>query len=210
MILDKDGRIIGSNPGIIFYSEDTFMNPQQTSAARICSPLHVFLIVLVGILCGCSSTKYHQDFKPGTDFSGHQTYNWRNTSSEIPGLNPQQIQRLADAQLAGRGLTRTESNPDILLDMTIVTRVSTGSSTGLGLSIGLPVGRHGSIGVGGGRSVPNDKQEGIIIVDVTDASTNNLIWRGSAEAVPVKYFSLSNEEKLAAVVSKLLSQYPPQ
>lgn len=186
------------------------MNVQLASTAKLNSFLHFSLLALVLFIGGCASTKYNQDYKPGTDFAVHNTYNWRNANSEIPGVNAQQIQRMADNQLTGQGLNRTESNPDLLLDMTIVTRISTGSSTGLGLSIGLPVGRHGSIGLGGGRSLPNDKQEGIIIIDITDASTNNLIWRGSAEAVPLKYFSLSSEAQLAAVMNKLLSQYPPK
>ena len=187
------------------------MNPQLASIPAMFRSLWRFwLLALVLIMCGCASTKYNQDFKPGTDFSGHKTYNWRGASSDIPGVSAQQIQHQADTQLASQGFSRTESNPDLLFDMKVVSRISTGSSTGLGLSIGLPLGRHGSIGLGGGKSMPNDKQEGIIIVDITDTSTNNLIWRGSAEAVPLQHFSLSNEAKLAEVLRKLLSQYPPK
>ena len=187
------------------------MNPQLASIPTMFRSLWRFwFLALVLIMCGCASTKYNQDFKPGTDFGGHGTYNWLNTSSDIPGVSAQQIQRQADTQLASQGFSHTESNPDLLFDMKIVSRISTGSSTGLGLSIGLPIGRHGSIGLGGGKSMPNDKQEGIIIVDITDASTDSLIWRGSAEGVPLQYFSLSNEAKLAEVLRKLLSQYPPK
>lgn len=179
-------------------------NLLTTSIIRLSLLLFAFLVY------GCASTKYNQDFKPETNFSQLKTYDWRNTSSIIPGVNAQQIQRLADIQLTNQGFTRNENNPDMLLDMTAVSRISTGSSTGLGLSIGLPIGRYGSVGLGGGKSVPNDKQEGVIIVDITESLNNQLIWRGSAEGMPMKDFSLQSEAKLAAALSKLLSQFPPK
>lgn len=168
------------------------------------------LLIFSFIIGGCAAPDYQQDFKPGTDFSQLKTYNWRKLSSEIPGFNTQQLQTLADSQLLSQGLSRTETDPDLLIDMTIVTRISAGASTGVGLSIGLPIGRFGSIGVGGGKSLPNDKQEGIIIVDFTEATSNQLIWRGSAEDIPMKDFSLKGEEELSAILNKLLSQFPPQ
>jgi hypothetical protein len=183
------------------------MNPSMASIPKV---LFRFWLLLALAISGCASPKYNQDFKPDTDFSQLKTYNWRNMSSEMAGVNSQQLQRLADSQLASQGFTRTETNPEMLLDMTVVARISTGSSTGLGLSIGLPIGRHGSIGLGGGKSVPNDKQEGIIIVDITESLSNNLLWRGSAEGIPMKNFSLQGEQQLAAVLGKLLSQFPPR
>lgn len=168
------------------------------------------LALLLLATFGCANTKYSQDYRPATDFSSLTTYNWRNISSEIPGITAEQLQRIDDPQLLEQGYTRTDSNPDFLIDLTVVTRVSTGSSTGLGLSIGLPVGRHGSIGVGGGKSLPNDKEEGVILVDITKSQTNALIWRGSAEGIPMENFSLRAESKLAAVLDKLFKQFPPK
>jgi hypothetical protein len=166
-------------------------------------------ISMMLFLNGCASTKINQDYREGTDFSQFKTYTWRNTSSEIPGVNSQQLKRLADNQLQSQGYTLA-TDADLILDMTLVTRVTTGSSTGVGVSIGLPIGRMGSVGLGGGKTLPNDKQEGVILIDITHQQTNNLVWRGSAEGIPIKDFSLSGEDKLALVLAKLLSQFPPE
>src|SRR5690606_5327492 len=99
-------------------------------------------------------------------------YTWSNISSEIAGLDHPQIQALADHRLTAQGYLQSAANPDMLLDMTIISRIDTGSSTGLGLSIGLPIGRHGSIGLGGGKSLAREKQEGVILLDITDNRTH--------------------------------------
>lgn len=183
---------------------------QPDTLIRMSQPSHCWLLIAIFLLSACAGPKFQQDFREGTDFSSLHTYNWRKVMSEVQGVDNLQLQRLADRQLNLQGFTRAESNPDMLLDMTLLTRISTGSSTGIGLSVGVPIGRSGSIGLGGGKSVPNDRFEGLILVDVTDSASNSLIWRGSAEGIPMKDFSLKAEEKLAAAIGKLLEQFPPR
>lgn len=168
------------------------------------------LLLAALLLAACAGPKYQQDFREGTTFENLTSYTWRKVSSEIPGADNIQLQRLADQQLSLQGFTRIDSNPDLLLDMTLITRISTGSSTGIGLSVGIPLGRSGSIGLGGGKSVPNDKYEGVLLVDITEANSNALIWRGSAEGVPMENFSLQAEDKLVDVIARLLTQFPPE
>jgi len=168
------------------------------------------LLLVALLLAACAGTKYQQDFREGTNFENLNSYTWRKMNSEVQGVDNIKLQRLADQQLSLQGFTRTDSEPDMLLDMTLITRISTGSSTGIGLSVGIPIGRSGSIGLGGGKSVPNDKFEGVLLVDITEANSNTLIWRGSAEGVPMEDFSLKAEDKLAEVIAKLLAQFPPQ
>lgn len=189
-------------------------NAQTSSLTNALKQVSFFpvlmLLIAILFLTGCAGPKYQQDYRPTTDFSHLKTYNWRQISSEIAGTDKQQIQNLADRQLTAQGFTRVASNPDFLLDMTLVTRISTGSSTGIGLSVGVPIGPRGSIGVGGGKSVPNDKLRGVIVVDATDTASNSIIWRGSAEEIPMDNFSLRSEDRLAAVLAKLLQQFPPR
>lgn len=187
------------------------MNVYLTKYAYSASALiRLCLLFLIFATSGCVSTKYSQDYNPETNFSNLKTYDWRTSSSEIVGINLQQLQQLADQQLARQGYTRSEDEPDLLFDMTVATRTRSDSSTGIGLSLGIPLGRHANIGVGGGKSLPRDKQEGIVLVDVNARETNQLIWRGSAEGIPLKNFSLGSEQKLADILRQLLSQYPPK
>ena len=177
---------------------------------KVSSALHLCLLLLtVLFLNGCASTKYNQDYRPGTDFSNLHTYSWRNASSDIAGVDTARLQGFADQQLRTQGYSRVASGGDMLLDMNIISRVSTGRSTGIGLSFGIPIGQHGSIGVGSGKSISNDKLEGVILIDITKAASNSLLWRGSAEGIPLKDFSLQSEAKISSAISQLLAQFPP-
>ena len=85
-----------------------------------------------------------------------------------------------------------------------------GGGKSVGISIGLPVGNRGSIGLGGSKSLEDRKQEGVIIVDITDANSNELVWRGSAEGIALRDFELAREQQLRRVIDRLLAQFPPE
>lgn len=165
---------------------------------------------LLLLLSACANIHYANDFKAGTDFSGIKTYSWRAVSVDIGGIDQTFLQNLADAQLQSQGFTKVASNSDLLIDMQVFSRVSSGGNTSIGIGIGLPVGRHGSVGLGTGQTVGKGKQIGVIVFDITQTSTNTLIWRGNAEEIPLINFSLKAENKLRESFTKLLSPFPPQ
>lgn len=169
------------------------------------------ITLLLSLLSACAATpKYRQDAKSSAQFSDLKTYQWRSASVEIPGANQAQLQQLLDEQLLRQGYRLVQDKPDMLLDMQAFTRVSQGGNTGLGIGIGLPVGRHGSIGLGTSQVLGRGKQEAVLVLDITRADSNTLVWRGSAEAMPLGYFNLGSEPKLRDSLAKLLAQFPPQ
>ncbi len=161
------------------------------------------------VLSGCANVHYANDYKTGTLFNGLQSYSWRAVTVDIAGTDPATLERLADKQLAAQGFVRTQNNPDLLLDMQVFARQSKGGNSSIGIGIGMPIGRHGSVGLGTSQLLNKGKQEGVMLIDVTRASDNTLIWRGSAEGIPLIQFSLSAEQKLGATLSQLLGQFPP-
>ena len=80
---------------------------------------------------------------------------------------------------------------------------------GIGIGIGLPIGTNGSIGLGTSSPLGKGKQEGVMVIDITQAATNTLIWRGNAEAIPLINFTLGAEQKLRASIAELLTPFPP-
>lgn len=168
-------------------------------------------LLALGLLLfgGCTSVHYNSDYKTGTDFSQLNTYSWRAVTIDIGGANHALLQRLADQQLQAQGFIPAKDQPDMLLDMQIFARTSSGGNSSIGVGIGLPVGQHGSIGLGTSQLLNRDKQEGVIVIDITAARTNNLIWRGQAEGIPLIQFSLSAEHKLGETMAQLLGQFPP-
>lgn len=165
--------------------------------------------MLLGLLSACTNIHYGNDFKTGTDFSGIKTYSWRATTVDIAGVDKTFLQQLADAQLRAQGFSPATEQADVLIDMQVFSRVSQGGNTSIGIGIGLPVGRSGNIGLGTGQTLNRGKQEGVIVIDILQADTGTLIWRGNAEGIPLINFSLSAEHKLRETFTTLLRPFPP-
>ncbi|WP_189418971.1 DUF4136 domain-containing protein [Cellvibrio zantedeschiae] len=169
-------------------------------------------ILFVCALSGCAtSSKITQDFKPGTDFNAYKTFSWHNFSSDINTSNQIAIQHEIEQQLALQGFKLVTEMPDLVLDLNIIKHAVTPSSTGVGISIGLPIGRHGGVGIGTNNLLNKGSQmAGLIILDITAQNTNQVVWRGSAEDVPLNYFSLKNQTELNKVLINLVQQFPPK
>ncbi|MFO1388546.1 DUF4136 domain-containing protein [Cellvibrio sp.] len=173
----------------------------------------VFLFLLLACaLSGCAtSSKVTQDFKPGTDFKAYKTFAWHNFSSEITTSNQIAVQHSIEQQLALQGFKLVNEMPDMVLDLNIIKHVATPSSTGVGLSIGIPLGRHGGVGIGTNNLLNRgDQLAGLIILDITAKDSNEVIWRGSVDEVPLSYFSLKNQTDLNKVLINLIQQFPPK
>lgn len=192
------------------------INPRFFASQLPLRPLRP--LQLLGALCmllllnACASNnRISQDFKTDTDFTSVKTFAWHNVSSEIPNINNLSIQRAVEQGLAQHGLQLVATNADVMLDINIIAQKSSAPSTGLGLSLGLPVGNHGSIGLGTSKLLArDDTKQGLIVLDITSASTSQVLWRGTAEAVPMDYFLLRNELQLETILKRLAGQFPPK
>jgi hypothetical protein len=154
------------------------------------------------MLSGCATTNnVTQDYKPDTDFRPYKTFSWHNFSSDAVSTD----------QVKQQGFELVSGLSDLALDLTIIKQAAAPSSTGIGLSIGLPIGRHGAIGLGTSKLLGNDpKMEALIIVDITEQASHQILWRGTAENIPLSDFMLQNQVKLNARLRDLLQQFPPK
>lgn len=170
------------------------------------------LLGALSLLFACATTnKVTQDFKEGTNFQQYKSFSWHNFSSDISGTDQLAIQNQIEQLLSQKGLKKVEANADVILDLNIIKQRNTSSGSGVGLSIGLPVGRHGSIGLGGSQLLDgSDKMAGLIILDITAQQTGQVIWRGSAEAIPMTYFFARNRAQLQDILRDLVNQFPPK
>lgn len=173
---------------------------------------YLLLLLAAFVLGGCATTqKVTQDFKPGTDYSAYKTFAWRTYSSDVPTSNQIAIQRDIEQQLTLQGLKLVSDKADLLLDINIIQQADTTPSTSVGLSIGLPIGRHGEIGLETNNLLKQGERfVGLIIVDITAGGTNQIVWRGSANDIPLDYFSLKHQQKLQQLLISLIQQFPPK
>ncbi len=169
------------------------------------------ILFTLAVITACAGPKVAQDYNPDTEFdSGWGRYEWRGGTSQIDGVPHNRLQRITEQAMVQRGYRLDTDNPQFYVSVSGTTRAAVGGGKSVGVSIGLPVGNRGSVGLGGSKSLEDRKQEGVVIVDITDAESNELVWRGSAEGIDLRDFELAREQQLRQVIDRLLAQFPPE
>jgi hypothetical protein len=146
------------------------------------------------------------DYDRTADFSRFKTYSWVDGSRLADELNHQRVVRAIDMQMMSKGLQSVgrSANPDVL--------VSYHASFDRDLQIDVFGNGFGRFG--GMRNATATTQEvitGTIVVDVRDARTNAIVWRGMAsKEINVKTSPEKREKEINKAAEKVFKNYPPQ
>jgi len=159
----------------------------------------------LALLFACSSVSTNYDYDTSYDFAKLKTYRWADIPSKSDA-NPLVIQRVGAAvegQLKAKGYAPAEGAPDFLVAAYVGkrTRIQV-TDTGY---------RYGPRGAwyGGGVDV-YEYEEGSLVVDIVDARTKQLVWRGTAtsildpDATPEE-----RTERINEAVAKMFKDFPP-
>lgn len=138
--------------------------------------------------------------KPG-DEKYHKTYD----KKEAIGY----ILELSDEALKQKGFVKNPENPDavFLVDTKLEDRVAYSNTStpyyNQGFGIGGPMyygGYYGGGYYGGSTTVETEFQQGLLFVEMYDAKTKKLVWRGWAES------QITNKTNLNKLVSKAVQK----
>ena len=160
--------------------------------------------VAVLTITGCASLQVRTDYNPQASFGQLRTYDW-NTGTVDPSGHPavnsplvaQRIRHAVDSTLTHMGYQRvTTGTPDFRVTYRIVAERKTRVDPGYGYDgygygsyygrgyLGHGYGRYSRRGFGYGpyygSSRVREYVEAQLVLDVVDARTNELIWRGWA------------------------------
>ena len=172
-----------------------------------------FAIAVLIAVIGCSPLTVNYDYDTAADFTVMKTFGWMPPAGNAVSddLLVKRIRSAVNAQLQAKGRTEVPENPDFMIAMQLSGKTTYGGSTGVGASVGIPVGRAGTISVGGGKSKPHEKTEGTLVLDFVDAKTQSLVWRGTATAaVQPKTSPEEQQERINKVIAEMLSHFPPK
>ena len=173
------------------------------------------------VLCFCSVSGWAQDvrynFDKATDFSKFKTYKWvaLKDAPAISELVDKQIQSALDAELAKKGLVKSDSDSaDLYIGyQTAVTKEKefTSYSSDWGYGGGW---YRGGWYRGGGMSTTTGQTSTIYVgqlaLDMNASSPKSLVWRGVvSKTIDPKAKPEKQEKNLAKAVAKLLKNYPP-
>ena len=157
------------------------------------------------------------NFDKQTNFAVFKTYKWveLKDAAKVDSLRDKQIKDSVDAQLAQKGLTKSDSGD---ADLFIGYQAGIGTekqftSYNSGWDYGPGWYQGGWYGGGGGMTTGQTSTiyTGQLAVDMYDSKNHDLVWRGvvsktiDPEAKPEK-----QEKNLNKAVAKLFKKYPPE
>jgi Domain of unknown function (DUF4136) len=173
-------------------------------------------ICVTGILSLLSSTSsfatdVKSDYDRAADFGRYKKYCWQKVDTQNP-LWIERIKTALNSALAVKGWSQTESGSacDIsIVAIEIKRNHDTVNTFYDNFGGGWGWRGFGADGFGEATTTTDTYQTGTLIVDLFDAKTKNLVWRGSATDT-LSDKSDKNMKKLNKSVSKLFEHFPPQ
>ncbi|MCU1315509.1 MAG: hypothetical protein JWN63_831 [Candidatus Acidoferrum typicum] len=148
------------------------------------------------------------DFDHQANFSQYKTYSWQEVKP-ANSLWDARIKSAVDAQLAAKGWTQVDSGGDVAIVAIKTTQTQKSLQTFYdGMGGGWGWRRFGGGGFGEATTTEQDYKEGTLVVDLYDAKTKQLIWRGSAEDT-LSSKENKNEKNLDKGVAKMFKKFPP-
>ncbi|NDK56952.1 DUF4136 domain-containing protein [Pontibacter fetidus] len=194
----------------------------STSLSILRQALPWFLLLL---LTNCTvGPEISSTYNRSANFRSYQTYAWHKaelptpTMGNGPAYSPlldQQLKQAIESELVKEGLRPDEENPDLLIayDIALSGNQATGSDTdfapGFGYGYSYWYGyryRYNTTALPDYKSV-TQLAPGTLIIDLIDANTNDLVWRGwhPAEIDP----TTSGGYDINKAVANIMSRYPP-
>lgn len=165
----------------------------------------VLSLPLVVVLAACSSLETSYDFDTHTDFASFHVYAWTERAASDAGsdLVYDRIVRAVDENLAAKGYVRGDK-PDFHV------AARTGNQTRVSVTDwGYSYGAYASWYPRRDVSV-QEYEVGTLILDVVDASTMKLVWRGTAEdTLPTQPSPEEITKLVDHAVQKVLEAFPP-
>ena len=170
-------------------------------------------VLLVPTVAGAQRVSY--DYNKAASFAGFRTYAFKDGTKVGQQLIDDRIVAAIETQLAAKGFTKAETDPDVFVVYHVAfdtqKDISTYSS-GYGGGYG-PYGWGWGGGWAGGTTSTQvrDIVVGTLVIDLADARKSELAWRGmgvrevNTQANPEKRDKSINE-----AVKKIFKNYPPK
>ena len=165
--------------------------------ARVLTISAVLLLVAAPVFAQQVSVNYNHN----ASFAQYHTYAWgSNNSNEIKNsILAQVAQQDINSAMQSKGLQMVQEsqNPDLILTANGGMRQQTSYSA------------WGMRGIGGGMGgiTPEQNVEATMVVDLYDAKTQSLIWRGIAQNT-LNNNGNKNQQMVEKAVQKMFKQWP--
>jgi len=165
------------------------------------------LMAMVLLLAGkLSAGQVKTDYDRKANFGQYKTYSWEQVKTKDP-LDVDRIKSAVNAALAARGWTQVNSAGDVsvvAMEMTHTQQTLNTFYDGFGGGWGW----RGLGGIGEATTTTETYKEGTLVVDLFDAKTKQLVWRGSSSDT-LSNNSNKNIQNMDKDVVKMFKNFPP-
>jgi Domain of unknown function (DUF4136) len=175
----------------------------QMKTFRSTTVCALFFLVTLGTAL---AQQVKTDFDHQANFSQYKTYSWQEIKPPN-SLWDARIKSAVDSQLAAKGWTQVDNGGDVAIVAIATTQTEKTLQTfydGMGGSWRW----RGFGGMGESTTTEQDYKEGTLLIDMYDAKSKQLIWRGSAEDT-LSNNAEKNEKNLDKGVEKMFKKFPP-
>jgi hypothetical protein len=166
------------------------------------------LFASVGIVLLAAGASFAQqvktDYDRGTDFSQYKTYSWEKVQTQDP-LWVDRIKAAVNTAMASKGWTQVPSGGSVGIVAIEVTKDQRTLDT---FYNGFGGGWRWGGGFGDSTTTVNTYKVGTLVVDLFDAASKKLIWRGSSTDT-LSNKADKNIKALDKGVEKMFHHFPP-
>jgi hypothetical protein len=165
----------------------------------------LFSIVMLFVLTAASlAEQVKTDYDHNANFGQYKTYSWEKVQTKDP-LMVERIKDAVNGALTAKGWTQVDSGGDVsIVAIEITHNQQTLNTFYDGFGGGWRWG-----GFGDATTTTETYKVGSLVVDLFDARSKNLIWRGSSSDT-LSNNADKNTKNLDKGVQKMFSHFPPE
>lgn len=167
----------------------------------------IFILSVTFLLSGCGGTQYSSWKAKGVDFNKYTSYAWIAPGDSMVSnrrddkLYAGTIMDASNQELSRKGMIIDSHNPDVLFTFDTrlenMVRYQQAPTMSVGMGFGGPGYYVGGMApVAGGQISAIPYSEGMLIIEMHDRNTGQVLWRGTAQS------ELDNTTDVIAVIRK--------
>ncbi len=167
------------------------------------------LVFGISLFNGAASlnAQVRTDYDHSANFASYKTYSWLKVQAG-DSLWDDRLQRVVDAQLAAKGWTKTASGGDAMVSAFRSTKDDQTLQTFYD-GFGGGWGWRGFGNTGLATTTTEVTKVGNVVVDIFDAKTQKLLWRGT-DSDDLSSSADKNIQKLQKDIANMFKHFPPK
>jgi hypothetical protein len=174
-------------------------------------------VALAASLAACSGISTNFDFDPQANFTGYQTWAWMEMQPDpqFTDLQRSRLRSSVESGMAAKGLELVRSQPDVFVGYQVILDEQVSYNTvnnyyGGGWGYRGWYGPSYGMTMGSSQTTETRVQVGTLILDIFDAGTKELVWRGTGESkIQEIQDPQERQARLDKAVAKILENFPP-